>query len=367
MKVLHICSYYLGTRLYEKLIEKLEENNTDNTVYVPATKYDVPQFELKSNVLVSRCLNKYDRVAFFYKHGKIFKDLNQAVKVGDYDVLHAHSLFSNGYIAYKLKQQYKIPYVVAVRNTDVNVFFKRMVHLRGLGVKILRNADKIIFLSSSYVNFVLDTYIPAEYRDEIKKKISVIPNGIDDFWLKDKGTPKELPDSKKIRLVFAGSIDKNKNITTTAKACEELKKRGYEVMLAVAGGIKDDEIYQQLKSFDFINYVGKMNQEQLRALYQETDIFIMNSIHETFGLVYAEAMSQGLPVVYTKGQGFDGQFAEGLAGYAVDCFDVSAIADTVEKIVGNYSSISKNCIELSDKFDWGNIAKAYLGIYQAIT
>jgi len=47
----------------------------------------------------------------------------------------------------------------------------------------------------------------------------------------------------------------------------------------------------------------------------------MPSITETFGLVYAEALSQGLPVLYTRGQGFDRQFEEGEVGYAVDCFD----------------------------------------------
>ena len=38
-------------------------------------------------------------------------------------------------------------------------------------------------------------------------------------------------------------------------------------------------------------------------IYRENDIYVMPSIIETFGLVYAEAMSQGLPVIYTRGQG----------------------------------------------------------------
>ena len=44
----------------------------------------------------------------------------------------------------------------------------------------------------------------------------------------------------------------------------------------------------------------------------------MTSLGESFGLTYAEAMSQGVPVIYSKGQGFDGQFKEGVVGYHVD-------------------------------------------------
>ena len=43
----------------------------------------------------------------------------------------------------------------------------------------------------------------------------------------------------------------------------------------------------------------------------------MPSRYETFGLVYGEAMSQGLPIIYSKGQGVDGYFKEGTVGYGV--------------------------------------------------
>ena len=42
--------------------------------------------------------------------------------MNEYSLIHAHSLFSNGYIAMRIKQDYGIPYIVAVRNTDVNTF-----------------------------------------------------------------------------------------------------------------------------------------------------------------------------------------------------------------------------------------------------
>ena len=92
----------------------------------------------------------------------------------------------------------------------------------------------------------------------------------------------------------------------------------------------------------------------------------MPSFTETFGLVYAEAMSQGLPVVYTRGQGFDGQFEEGFAGYSVNSNSPEEIADVIEKIIADYSTISANCISGALQFNWKEIAEKYYEIYECI-
>ena len=94
-----------------------------------------------------------------------------------------------------------------------------------------------------------------------------------------------------------------------------------------------------------------------------SDIFIMPSILETFGLVYAEAMSQGLPIIYSTGQGFDGQFKNGVAGYAVNCFDYRDISHKIVDLYKNYQQFSERCVSLVDKFNWLPIANAYKRIY----
>lgn len=76
-------------------------------------------------------------------------------------------------------------------------------------------------------------------------------------------------------------------------------------------------------------------------------------------MVYAEAMSQGLPVIYSRGQGFDGQFEDGEVGFGVDCFDADEIAERIIDIANDYSDISKRCIMYSDNFDWNRISKIY--------
>jgi glycosyltransferase involved in cell wall biosynthesis len=79
-----------------------------------------------------------------------------------------------------------------------------------------------------------------------------------------------------------------------------------------------------------------------------------------------EAMSQGLPVIYSKGQGFDCQFDEGLVGYHVDAYDAQSVADGIEKVIKNFGTISKNTISSARIFNWQEITNRYAKIYSSI-
>lgn len=81
---------------------------------------------------------------------------------------------------------------------------------------------------------------------------------------------------------------------------------------------------------------------------------------------HAEAMSQGLPVIYSKGQGFDGQFTEGLVGYHVDAHEPMELCENIIKILDRYSNFPKNCIQASKKFRWDDLSNEYVKIYQEI-
>ena len=90
----------------------------------------------------------------------------------------------------------------------------------------------------------------------------------------------------------------------------------------------------------------------------------MISHSETFGLVYIEALSQGLPVLYTKGQGIDGVFQEKV-GEAVVSTDEHDIYKGLRKIIENYTSYQIEKLGLH-RFSWQNIAKSYIDIYSQI-
>lgn len=367
MKILHINSYYSTSKFYKNIYELQKKNGLDIDVFVPiSSNIQLEDFDYGDYTNISRNHGKYDRLIFHLKHYKIYKDVQKKFNVENYSLTHAHSLFSNGYIAMRLKKKYGIPYVVAVRNTDVNVFFKKMIHLRKLGVEILKEAKHIIFLSKSYEKQVLDNYVPKKIEWEIKKKISIIPNGIDNYWFEHLNTSKRQLKKNNLNLLQVGDVNKNKNIETTVKAVEILINKGYKIKLDVVGKIKDQNIYNKVKDLDFINYLGFKPKEELINIYRENDIFVLPSIHETFGLVYAEAMSQGLPVIYTKDQGFDGQFNEGLVGFHVNSINEEDIANKIIEVMQNYTTLSENTINNVFKFNWNSIVKRYNELYLEI-
>ena len=346
------------------MMDRFEEQKLDFKVFAPCAfgyNYDGAEKYL----IKAPCFKKWDRLFFYYKYRKVFNKLMEVENVKEYDILHAHSLFSNGYIAYRIFKQYNIPYVVAVRNTDINTFFKYFIYLRKLGINILESASKIIFISNAYKEKLLERYIPKEKRENINKKSIVLPNGIDDYFLNTVCEPKTLSGNK-LNLVYTGRVDSNKNLITTIKCCDKILKNKYDVNLTVIGKIVDKKYNKIIKERPYINYVGEKNKEEIVQIYKNMNIFVMPSKHETFGLTYVEAMSQGLPVIYTKNEGFDQFFPEGEVGFAMKYDDYEEMAKNIDEIVNNYNTISANCVEKSKKFNWKEIAEQYIDLYKTL-
>ena len=364
MKVLHINRNFITSALHQVMINHLDALGVFNTVFAPTDNRHLSIITPGPNVIVSECFKKNDRYFFDYKQHKIQKSLEQLINVKEYNIIHAYTLFTDGNIAMQLHKKYESPYLVAVRNTDVNDFFRRLPYLRARGIQILRNASVVFFLSEAYKNQVINKYVPVKYQKEILEKSVIIPNGIDDFWIQNAVVKNgrehvERINNNEINLICAGRIDKNKNIISTIKAIEILQRDGWKVRFTVVGKIDDKSEYLEIIKSDFVHYITLQPKEKLIDIYRSNDIFVMPSYTESFGLVYAEAMSQGLPVVYTKNQGFDGQFPEGMVGFHVDAFDVNDIATAIKNICLNYSSISYNCPEACKKFRWGNLVNEY--------
>lgn len=346
-------------------MNSLENNGVINNVYVPVThKYSV-NYNLQDNIMVDPCSTEIDRLIYYTKAKKGFEGIQQLFAVDQHDIIHAHTLFSNGLIAYKIYKKYGIPYIVAVRNTDVNTFFKKMIHLRKVGIKILENASKVVFLSESYKDTVLEEYVPKGKRGIIEEKSVIIPNGIDDYWLHNVYyNRKGITDT--IRIVTAGEINKNKNQLLICSVCDELNRHGVNVKYYIAGKKSNRAVYQKVVKNKYVTYVGELTKEELLKLFRECSIYMMTSHTETFGLVYAEALSQGLPVIYTRGQGFDRQFPDGTVGFAVSDNDYTESVAALQRVVNNYDFFCKNALEGCKKYSWGRIGKQYFDIFNDI-
>lgn len=362
MNVLQIANGYFGNGLYKNLFSALEKLDVKNTVYVPvAYTKSVPEGR-EDHMIVSPCFSDLDRILFFPKQKHMLQDIERQVALERIEAVHSHTVFSGGYTALQLRKRYGLPYFVAVRNTDVNVFFKRMAHLRSTGINILQGAEKIIFLSPAYREHLFSQYIPASHREALWRKSTVIPNGISDVFFRQP-SPKEPPQGT-VRFIQVGEVSRNKNVETTIEAVERLRKRGIDAALTVVGAVLDAKYTSMIERRHFVAYFDRCPQTEVITHLRNAHIFIMPSHKETFGLVYAEAMSQGLPVLYTRGQGFDGQFPDGVVGYSISDRNPDDIAEKAAEILARYRVLTQNCIKLAEKFHWDSIAGEYASLYQ---
>lgn len=364
MKVLQIANGYLGNRLYENLFSALRGVGVDSAVYVPINRGDPDPPPVGEGVAVSKCFNNLDRVLFFPKQRNMLRDMESRFDLKSVDAVHAHTVFSGGYAALQLKKRRGLPYITSVRNTDVNVFFKQMPYLRPVGLRVLREAERIIFLSPAYREQLFSQYVPAPLRQELEAKSLVIPNGIAPLFFENAPHKKAL--SNPPRLIYVGEISSNKNLELTVQAAERLRQGGLEVRLTAVGAVREEK-YRPLLQRDLIEHHDRCPQTEVIRHLRRADMFVMPSHTETFGLVYAEAMSQGLPVLYTRGQGFDGQFPDGTVGYSVSDTDPAELADRIGRVLSQYDALSENCLRLVGKFRWEKIAEQYAGLYNQIT
>lgn len=367
MKILHLNSYYFKRFFYKNLFEKQIEMGLSINVFIPVDYNSKEEFDFGTYSTICKCFRDIDKYTFFTKQSKVYNSIITEYDIPNYDIIHAHSVFSNGFSAYRLYKHYSIPYIVVVRNTDVNVFFKKVIFLRKLGIRILNSASKIIFLSDTYKNTLLSKYIPKRMRDIIDAKCVVIPNGIDKYWHDNSFNVKDFKTLKDpIKLVQVGELNKNKNLLKTIKACEILSNNGISIKLYVIGRIINRKVYKYLQKSSIAEYLGYLNKEDVLNVFRQSDIFILPSFKESFGLVYAEALSQALPIVYSQNQGFDNQFKDGFVGYSVNPKSAPDISEKITMIIDNYKSISSRCIIASDTFSWEIISKKYMEIYKEI-
>ncbi len=278
------------------------------------------------------------------------------------DVLHGNMLYRDGLICRILSERSGIPYVVSVRNADLNLPSYWRAFLRPVGLENLRRAGAVICLSRPYRDRLL-AFVPPAEREAIAEKCRIIPNGVDDFWLDNRCT-KEGGPGETVRFLTVGRIEENKNQLRTAQAIRAWgEKTGRAVRYTLVGDCRDEEMAAALRQFDFVEIKPYMEKESLLGELRGSDVFIMPSHAETFGLVYAEALTQGLPLIYTRGQGFDRQFDDGFVGYPVDSRDAESIRGGIEKLLADYEAIRGRTAEASERFRWSRITAQLTEVY----
>lgn len=356
MKILYVTADY-------EIIQPALMNAFGSLGHLPKLFYyeiqnKIPLKTYPSNVFLGKSVAKaHGPFLYLYKLNMAYKQCLRIAQKDMPDVIHGNMAFCDGYVARKISSKLNIPYVISVRSTDVyNPFLWKIPYLKRMVLKNLEYAKNIVFLSESTKRAFLKKL--QVVNNNIEKKSVVIPNGIDDYYLERSFMrDKRNNDSRfDVTLISVGKIKKVKNFETTIDACRCLIEEGYSVKLTIVGKMIDASYIDLFNKYPFIDYVGEKSKELLIDYYKNSDVFVLPSHKETFGLVYAEAMSQGLPVIYTRGQGFDGQFEDGKVGFSVDDNNSEEIARKIKCILKNYDDIAYNCTINARQFNWTIIA-----------
>lgn len=344
--ILHLTNDYSGSKVYMNLISALDNLVLDQYIYVPLRssnlvgKNKINFLSSKSHIYYSPILSTYTRLNYKAKIKRIVRDVESKISSKDVTVIHAHTWFSDGGVAYELHKKTGIPYIVTIRNTDLNLFYKYMFYLRTYGMNIIAAASKVVFISAVYKErFMKLEYFQSEYSKKLVNKYMIIPNGIDEFWA-DNRFEKDRILNGTVKLLYVGNFSRNKNVLKLIEAVELLNVKNNKFELTIVGknGRQEKAILKQIKGKAAFTYLGEIqNKEILRSLFREAHIFTMPSHSETFGLVYIEALSQGIPVLYTIDEGIYGFYNN--IGEAVNSRSVSAIANGISELYNNYLSL----------------------------
>lgn len=349
MKVLHICQNY-NTKLFHKTFETIsKDSRIEQVVFYP---YNKKQKHLKSDrfiVCAVKSLPNLFRHFFVIRALVNFINLRKNVHLKSIDIIHCHTLFNDGAVGFLASIFSEKRLIISVRQSDYDI--KRIKFWLQPFILILKfKANKFIFISR-----------------QIEKKFNsikgiVIGNGIDDEFFKEKTIKPNTTPTNPIRLVYIGRIIRRKNLDVLIKVLNNNQRK-----LTVVGeafpktnwGLK---LIDSFKKHKKINYIPKQSTHEIVQTLNNSDIFVMPSVNETFGIVYIEAMSRGVPIIYTKGTSVDEMFASEV-GVAIHETTPQAINQAIEKIISNYCYYSSNATNESQRFNLKEISKATIEQY----
>lgn len=216
-----------------------------------------------------------------------------------------------------------LPFVAGIHNSDIEVLTNPLykIHFKPRLEKALKNARAIACRS-----FVLQDKLLKLYP-EFEEKTFVAPSGINKkaaMFLDAKQNEKHSADTNFSRFTshISLSSDMNHSLLTTHHSpikvltCAHFKKRkNIDKVIKACKGLEcfeltvigDGKERKKLEKIDKnVIFTGRLPHDEVLAKMRNSDIFVLPSVGETFGMVYLEAMASGCITVCTKGDGIDG-------------------------------------------------------------
>ena len=209
----------------------------------------------------------------------------------------------------------------------------------GLRKLILRRCEDYLLRNAAIV-IVNSRFIVETVRQKCSSSCSVVvaPPGLDVEPAPSGATGRSHADTP-VKLLYVGEISRVKGLTYLIEAMSRI--RHLPVELDVVGGCKQEPAYYQLVRrgidqhglADRVRFHGHLGRSQLDDLLPRTHILVAPSLSEGYGMMLAEAMCYGLPIIATNAGAIPEIVVDGANGLLVPPADAAALAAAIERLV----------------------------------
>ena len=290
------------------------------------------------------------------------------VKLHKIEVLHVHYAIPHAYAAYMAKkmlqdQRIKLPIVTTLHGTDITLvgshpFYKSAVEFS------INHSDCVTSVSESLKQDTLDLF-------NIRKEIQVIPNFVD--FTKHSNHSEEcergvIAQSHERIISHVSNFRPVKRIMDVVKIFEKILNEIPAKLIMVGEGPDKEKAMEYCAKQgidDSVKFIGKSNQVFEVLCY--SDLFILPSETESFGLAALEAMMMKVPVISSNTGGLSEVNVEGKTGFLFDVGDINGMAKKSIELLKNDDLLEQfktNAQNEARKFDLNQIVDRYIAIYQ---
>ena len=283
------------------------------------------------------------------------------------DLLHAHYAIPYAYAAFTAKQMLKeegkdIPLVTTLHGTDITLVGQHPSYKHAVEFSI-NKSDTITSVSESLKKDTLQIF-------NIKKEIKVITNFIDNTEFDDFNECSRrqfATDDEKI-LIHVSNLRPVKRIEDVLEIFKDVEKHVKSKLIIIGEGPDMEKVNEFLEEnphlISKIRLLGKVN--DLYRILQLSDLFLLPSEQESFGLAALEAMAANTPVISSNAGGIPEVNIQGETGYLAEIGNVKAMSNYAIKLLSNddlLQEMKNNAKKQAIKFDLKNILPLYEQMY----
>ena len=295
--------------------------------------------------------------------------LVDTVKTYGIELLHVHYAIPHAYAGYMAKQMLKdqgidLPIVTTLHGTDVTLVGKHPFYKPAVTFSI-NHSDCVTSVSESLKQDTLNVF-------EVHKEIKVIPNFVDfsKHQHHDEDCQRSLiaRDDQKI-ITHISNFRKVKRIDDVIEVFYRTQKEVNAILIMVGDGperLRAMETCEKLGIENKVKFLGKSNQVYQILCY--SDLFILPSASESFGLAALEAMMMRVPVISTNVGGLPEVNIEGESGYLFELGNVEGMAQKSIVLLNDeqkLESMKDRAYTLAKRFDIEAIVSQYVVVYKA--